>query len=169
MATKRGAKKIVPKSGTRVPAPTVPRKGAKASSFAPLYARNGKRNAKELYIHTRTGQVISKRAYYTLKRGGVSNEKLSASRRERGIPNKLSKNNALVSDYQKSLSLYGVERSRGDIRKSEGYKKMLRYLESGDRAPGGKMDIALQALGRRPPDATYAVGDTPRIARRRWR
>lgn len=118
------------------------------------------------YLDTRSGEEISRRQYY-VRTGRPSFEAIRAERQaEAGYRNPMARYNAMVRDYRtQAASTFGIKptdiRVRGSSPSAEKFKTIVRALKSKDNSPTGAKADALILLGRREPEWSFAVGETP--------
>lgn len=120
------------------------------------------------YLDPEDGTIYSERRVNTTRAGGLSKETRTFLRRARakrtptgtGLDEDFER---LLTDYQTAeLVRTGTRPTRRALRKrGSAFFALLEDLQSGDRAPGGRMARALERLGYRDLGADYPVGESP--------
>lgn len=135
-----------------------------------LRSRTGER----AYLDPTTGIKYSERTVANTRAGGVSKEIAQFARRQeralgRTTPRVRAGDDyaALLKDYQQAEFLRTGKRPtlkqlrRATTRSGRAFSRTVKDLASGDPE---RLERALVALGRRPPDADWKVGDSPKVA-----
>ena len=117
-----------------------------------------KRQYRNLVLKREIGITLSEREYETQKWAGKRSSKAAVRQKQRG---------SAIRDYASQRGIpeeeAAKEASRWDSAFSRAESEVVSMRKRGeeDRTPDGPLSRFLVSLGRRRPDATYDVGDTP--------
>jgi hypothetical protein len=122
---------------------------------ATLIQRPGPRGTQRQYVNPATGEVYSRRQAETAQ---VSYGLRPAPKQQ---THGTGLYNALVTDRQQTLQAIGVSKTRREIRQDPATKQAVKDIHTKPTGAKGRKARALVYFGRRDPNATYDVGDTP--------